>query len=101
MKPLISRLLKYTELTPEERREVLEETSLRVRVQPRPITAYAALRRGEPMTVIVFSAMHESGEVVLSDEHDDFRWCDDSELSELGAPVQLADAARAAWPPPD
>lgn len=79
------------------RREVVEETGLRVRVQPRPIAAYAALRRGEPMTVIVFTADHEDGEVVLSDEHDAHRWCDASELSELGVPVQLADAARAAW----
>lgn len=79
-------------------REVAEETGLRVRIQPQPITAYAALRRGEPMTVIVFCATHESGEVALSDEHDDYRWCDASELSELGVPVQLADAARAAWP---
>ena len=79
------------------RREVVEETGLRVRVQPRPITAYAALRRGEPMTVIVFTADHEDGEGVLSDEHDAHRWCDASELSELGVPVQLADAARAAW----
>ena len=50
------------------------------------------------MTVIVFVAHHKSGEVVLSDEHDDFRWCTEAELSELGAPVRLADAARAAWP---
>ena len=62
-------------------------------------TALAALRRGEPMTVIVFVADHRAGEVVLSDEHDDFRWCTETELSELGVPVQLADAARAAWPP--
>jgi 8-oxo-dGTP diphosphatase len=82
------------------RREVIEETGLRVRVQPQPITAYAALRQGEPMTVIVFSAIHESGEVMLSDEHDDYRWCNADELAELGAPVRLADAARAAWPVP-
>lgn len=80
------------------RREVIEETGLRVRVHPSPIAAYAALRRGAPMTVIVFVAEHESGKVVLSDEHDDYRWCDRSELTELGVPVQLADAARAVWP---
>ena len=83
------------------RREVVEETGLRVEVSSRPITAYAALRKGEPMTVIVFAANHQSGEVTLSDEHDDYRWCDRSELTELGAPVQLADAARSAWPPSD
>ena len=80
------------------RREVFEETGLRVSIHARPITSYAALRRGDPMTVIVFAAAHESGEVVLSEEHDEFRWCDASELTELGVPVQLADAARAVWP---
>lgn len=80
------------------RREVLEETGLRVTVQARPVTAYAAIRRGEPMTVIVFRADHEEGEVVLSDEHDACRWCEHPELIELGVPTQLLDAARDAWP---
>lgn len=80
------------------RREVIEETGLDVEIQPRPLTSYAAMRRGEPMTVIVFVADHQNGEVVLSEEHDDFRWCTEAELSELGAPVRLADAARSAWP---
>ena len=79
-------------------RESLEETGLDVAIRPRPVTAYPALRAGEPMTVIVFVADHRGGEVVLSEEHDDFRWCTEPELSELGVPVQLADAARAAWP---
>lgn len=30
------------------RREIVEETGLRVRVLPQPITTYAALRRGSP-----------------------------------------------------
>lgn len=80
------------------RREVIEETALDVEIRPRPLTAYAALRRGEPMTVIVFLADHRNGEVVLSDEHDDYRWCTEAEVSELGVPVRLADAARSAWP---
>ncbi len=80
------------------RREVVEETGLRVTVQTRPVTAYAAVRRGEPMTVIVFRAVHDEGEVVLSEEHDAFRWCKLEELIELGVPAQLVDAARSAWP---
>ena len=80
------------------RREVAEETGLRVNVQARPITTYAALRRGEPMTVIVFAAEHEEGEVVLSEEHDAYRWCELRELTELGVPEKLVDAARDAWP---
>ncbi|MGB3052295.1 MAG: NUDIX domain-containing protein [Polyangiales bacterium] len=80
------------------RREVLEETGLRVAIRSRPVTAYAALRRGEPMTVIVFAAEHQGGEVVLSEEHDAYRWCELEELSELGVPKQLVEAARDAWP---
>jgi len=79
------------------RREVAEETGLRVRVQPRPITAYAATRRGEPMTVIVFRADHLEGEVVLSDEHEAHRWCEPEDLSALGVPEKLLAAARQAW----
>jgi 8-oxo-dGTP diphosphatase len=80
------------------RREVVEETGLRVRVEPRPIASYAARRGSEPMTVIVFRAEHEEGEVELSQEHEAYRWCELSELIELGVPPQLVDAARQAWP---
>ena len=83
------------------RREVLEETGLDVIIRSQPLTSYAALRRGEPMTVIVFVGDHRGGEVVLSEEHDAFRWCTEAELSELGVPVRLADAARSAWPKSD
>jgi len=79
------------------RREVLEETGLRVEIRSRPLTAYAALRRGEPMTVIVFAAEHQGGEVMISEEHDAFRWCELEELSRLGVPKQLVQAARDAW----
>jgi 8-oxo-dGTP diphosphatase len=78
------------------RREVVEETGLLVRVSERPVTAYSAGRRGEPMTVIVFRSDHERGEVKLSEEHDAYRWCTVDELSELGVPAQLIDAARRA-----
>lgn len=77
-------------------REVLEESGLRVRIRPRPVDTYAARRRGEPMTVIVFRAEHESGEVVLSAEHDAYRWCALEELTELGVPARLIEAAHRA-----
>ena len=77
-------------------REVLEESGLRVRVRPRPVDTYAARRRGEPMTVIVFRAEHEDGEVVLSAEHDAYRWCALEELSALGVPPRLIEAAHRA-----
>lgn len=80
------------------RREVHEETGLRVRVDERPVATYAAQRKGEPMTVIVFRAEHAAGEVEISDEHDAFRWCALDDLSELGVPGLLIEAARRAWP---
>lgn len=49
------------------------------------------------MTVIVFRADHQEGEVVLSDEHDAYRWCELRELSALGVPEKLVDAARQVW----
>ncbi len=78
------------------KREVVEESGLRVRVRPRPVDTYAARRRGEPMTVIVFRAEHEGGEVVLSLEHDAYRWCALEELIELGVPARLIEAAHRA-----
>lgn len=78
-------------------REVLEESRLRVRVRPRPIDAYAARRKEDPMTVVVFRAEHEAGEVVLSEEHDAYRWCTLGEIIELGVPARLVEAAERAW----
>ena len=78
-------------------REVLEESGLRVRVRFRPVDTYAARRHGEPMTVIVFRAEHEAGEVVLSAEHDAYRWCGLEELTELGVPARLIEAAHRAY----
>jgi len=79
------------------RREVIEETGLRVAIRSRPVTAYAARRRDEPMTVIVFAAERQGGEVRLSEEHDAYRWCELEELIQLGVPTQLVEAARCAW----
>ena len=76
------------------RREVEEETGLRVQIVERPIASYAARRGDQPMTVIVFLAEHSEGEVILSSEHDDYRWCDAEAFSELGAPAQLVRLVR-------
>ena len=79
-------------------REVREETGLQVVLEPRPVDAYAARRNDEAMTVIVFSAVSAKGEVVLSEEHDAFRWCTHAELTQLGVPPRLIQAAALAWP---
>ena len=53
-------------------------------------------RQRVAVTVIVFAAEHQGGEAVLSEEHDAYRWCKLEELSRLGVPKQLVEAARGA-----
>jgi 8-oxo-dGTP diphosphatase len=76
------------------RREVEEEAGLNVQIVERPIAVYAARRADEPMTVIVFLAQYAGGDLVLSSEHDAYRWCDAQTFSELGAPPQLVRLVR-------
>jgi 8-oxo-dGTP diphosphatase len=56
------------------RREIVEESGLDVRVERRPLATYAAKRRGLPMIVILYRAYYQSGEVRLSEEHDEAAW---------------------------
>ena len=72
------------------KREILEECSLNVQVDPRPLTAYSAQRAGKPMIVIVYRAEYLSGEVVRSDEHDDHAWLTPDEFAERSGLTKLA-----------
>ena len=77
-------------------REVLEESGLVVTVDPRPITAYAARRIGEPMIVVVYAGDHVSGEVRLSDEHDDYAWLSVDAFAARSSLDRLVEAVRTA-----
>jgi 8-oxo-dGTP diphosphatase len=55
-------------------RECREETGLAVTPEPRPVSAYTAQRADWPMLVVGYRARSESGDVVISDEHDDHAW---------------------------
>jgi 8-oxo-dGTP pyrophosphatase MutT (NUDIX family) len=55
-------------------REIAEECGLEVRIDPRPVDAYAARRGEEPMVVIVYRADWVAGEVRRSEEHDAHAW---------------------------
>lgn len=79
------------------RREVLEECSLNVTLSPRPITAYPATRLDKPMIVIAYAADYISGEVILSEEHDSYRWLKPDEFAELSTLTPLIQAARLAF----
>lgn len=79
-------------------REIVEECGLEVELDPRPVTAYRALRLGRPMIVIVYRARYRAGSVTLSEEHDDFAWLTPEEFgrtSDLGPLVRAVEAANA------
>ena len=73
------------------KREINEECGLTVKVDPRPITAYSARRKGLPMILIVYKAAHEAGEVIISEEHDEFQWVTPDEFAELSSLKKLVD----------
>jgi 8-oxo-dGTP diphosphatase len=73
-------------------REVREEAALEVRLDPRPLGAYAAERRGKPMIVILYRAEYLSGEVCISREHDQFAWLNAAEFAERSSLRLLCDA---------
>ncbi len=81
-------------------REIEEECGLRVEVEPRPIDAYAATRKGEPMIVVLYRAHYKAGNVCMSAEHDAFEWltADEFALRSTLLPLVLA-VKKALYPP--
>jgi len=78
-------------------REVLEETGLKVRLEPRPLTAYTAARLERPMVVLVYVADYLSGEVARSDEHDAHAWLDPDAFAARSSLTKLVEAVRLAF----
>lgn len=76
-------------------REILEECGLSVKVEPQPFTVYQAKRNDKPMIVIVYRATYLSGEVQMSDEHDDFAWLSAAEFAELSTLTKLIKIVKA------
>jgi 8-oxo-dGTP diphosphatase len=77
-------------------REIQEECGLTVRLDPRPVTAYTAMRLDDDMVLVVYRADWLAGEVVRSDEHDDHVWLTPDEFAAIGAPAKLVEAVRLA-----
>ncbi|HNY29846.1 MAG TPA: NUDIX domain-containing protein [Fibrobacteria bacterium] len=75
-------------------REIREECGLSVRIDPRPLSAHQATRAGIPMVIVYYLADHLHGEVVLSDEHEDFAWLDADEFAARTPIEPLARAVR-------
>ncbi len=77
-------------------REAREETGLEIRLQPRPITAYRAMRNQKDMLVVVYRAEAEAEKVTLSDEHDQSAWVTLEEFARICPFPALVGAARLA-----
>ncbi len=77
-------------------REAREETGLEVEIAARPIDAYTARRKGEPMLVVCYRADAKSDEVRANDEHDAWEWLTPSEFAERTTLARLAEAVARA-----
>jgi 8-oxo-dGTP diphosphatase len=77
-------------------RECREETGLDVTPERAPLVAYSARRREKPMLVVAYRALSDSGDVVISDEHDDYAWMTIDEFARSCPFPLLVDAARQA-----
>jgi 8-oxo-dGTP pyrophosphatase MutT (NUDIX family) len=77
-------------------REIAEECALEVEVETRPFDAYAAIRNGHPMIVVVYRARYLGGVVTLSDEHDAYAWLSADEFAARSTLARLVASVRRA-----
>jgi selenoprotein W-related protein len=77
-------------------RESREECGLEVTIDPRPIASYQTKRNDDDMVVVVYRGASDSGEVILSEEHDAFDWMTLDEFSRACPFPQLVEAVRRA-----
>ena len=77
-------------------REIQEESGLEVRVDPRSVEVYAAYRGAAPMIVIVYAADYLGGDVVCSEEHDEYAWWTPNEFERNSSLARLAKSIRLA-----
>lgn len=77
-------------------RESREECGLEIAIEPRPVAAYQAKRNLDDMVVVVYRGVSESGDVVLSEEHDAFAWMTQAEFARACRFPALIEAVRLA-----
>jgi len=71
-------------------REVMEETGLTVKVNPRPWTIWSFMANENKQVVgITMLADYVEGKVKLSEEHTEYRWILPAEFTELNADPSL------------
>jgi selenoprotein W-related protein len=77
-------------------REAREECGLDVSIDPRPIGSYQAKRNRDDMVVVAYRGAAETGDVVLSAEHDAFAWMTLDEFARACPFPQLVEMVRLA-----
>jgi len=77
-------------------RETREECGLEPAIDPRPIASYQAKRNRDDMIVVVYRGASDTGDVVLSSEHDRFAWMSLDEFARACPFPQLVEAVRRA-----
>ncbi len=77
-------------------REAREECGLEPAIDPRPLASYQAKRNRDDMIVVVYRGASETGDVVLSSEHDRFAWMTLDEFTRACPFPQLVEAVRLA-----
>ncbi len=73
------------------KREIEEECGLQVKVDPRPVRAYHATRKGAPMILIIYKAEYVAGEVQQSEEHDEHAWMTPNEFAQVSTLTKLVE----------
>jgi 8-oxo-dGTP diphosphatase len=65
------------------RREIMEETGLGIKYEPKLITAQDILKDSRHVVRLTYLGFAEEGEVKLSQEHTAYQWLSAEEISEL------------------
>lgn len=66
-------------------REIYEETALNVKLI-KPIRVFDVIKKQMHMTIITYMCQYGSGEVVLSEEHEEYFWLTLKEAEEMKVP---------------
>lgn len=75
-------------------REIQEESGLKAEVDPAPIGIIKTRRNDDDMFLICYKAKYISGDVKLSEEHDEYAWLTPEEFSNKTIFPKLAEMVR-------
>ena len=77
-------------------REIMEETALTVQVGV-PLSLFDAIKQHIHLCIFTYLCRWEAGDVILSEEHDDFLWLTEKEVAESDLPHWIKRDVQAAF----